>query len=350
LLDGAVRYFSLQQCPLEGTERRRACVKLPSGKRYFEVPLEVKNGRHFRPACHLFADMCAASWYGGMAFVHTVGRGTVNKDRFHRHSCDKEDATKEAALMIVRLEMANANSVRRKPFGKEGNHRLLDAATSDFFEVNDEHSDVATLYFDELCDAFGISRLERGAADVPLRVWMRAKAILTSAEAGSEAKNSRWWSIEVDGRKKKKERVCLRMLLTWVGQKRGWHATAQDIPMLEDELKPMAIEDGAGLVLAGLPTTRHMQRWPSFQRMMPPSLFGGSRRSLPERLSESVVKNVRTSWYSPRRRWPRGQIPCFLTDVNTSLGSLRRHLMLSWSVCRPSVAHLLCKTSWSMGA
>ena len=62
--------------------------------------------------------------------------------------------------------------------------------------------------------------MKRGCNDG--KGWYKCKHMLTNASIGSEAKNSRWWSIEVQARNCSKRRSSEAMLVAFVGYKRGW--------------------------------------------------------------------------------------------------------------------------------
>ena len=200
---GAKRYLAKGHCPLVGGERMRASIQLADGSRFFEVPLTMKAGHHYRPTAHFHNDMCAGSWYMGMCFTHTTGRGTSCWDRFHRIMCDKDEGTQKAGLMVVRLEFAAANSVRRKPWGKEGNHRILLNASGDFFILFTWESEIYVLFYDDICDDLGEPQFGRGTPEHLQKIFDICKRMLLGAGAGEESRNSRWWTIEVGGRKGK---------------------------------------------------------------------------------------------------------------------------------------------------
>lgn len=196
--------------------------------------MTIRDGRHYRPSAHFHQDMCGASWYSFMCLTHSGLRGSVGWDRFHRLLCDTGEATRLAGSMIVRLEFAAANSMRRKPWGKEGNHRILLAAAEDLFKAHSWDSELFFLFYEEICDNIGEGLLFRGTSDHLKHVWQIAKTRLTEATASSESKNSRWWSIEEQGRTQKPMRGMNCMLLTFIGKRRGWYPTFSSIPLLGD--------------------------------------------------------------------------------------------------------------------
>ena len=231
---GAKRYYVKQECPLVGGTRHRAAIALASGQRYFEVPMAIEQGEHRRPTCHFHNDMCSASWYMGVALVHTTARGIANNDRFHRIMCDKDAALNASGCTVTRLEFATANSMRRKPFGKEGNHQILLNAAADLFSTFSWDSEIFALHYTEICDCLGEGHTERGTPHHMQKIWQISRERLKGACAGSEAKRSRWWSVEVQGREQKPLRGMNNMLLSFVGFRRKWYPDFSSIPLLAD--------------------------------------------------------------------------------------------------------------------
>ena len=238
----ASRYYADQMCPLTNVNRMRACIEEEGGTRYFEVPFAVKDGQHYRPTCHFANDMCGGSWYAEMFAVHNCLRGTVQWDYFHRLMCDRDDATQEAGLMAVRLEVAAANALRRKPWGKEGNHRILIAAADDLFESLDSNSELFALHYNSICDALGEHGPDLGSPEHMEKIWLVSKARLKHARLGEEAKKGRWWSIESEGRVLKPTRPMTSMLMNFVGYRRKWFASFAQMPLLSDETHALMYE------------------------------------------------------------------------------------------------------------
>ena len=76
--------------------------------------------------------MGSSSWYLGVWLMNGARvRGTVSWDVFHRLHNDVLDAASEAGLCIVRLQAARVCSLRRGPYGKDGNHSTLKLAAQE---------------------------------------------------------------------------------------------------------------------------------------------------------------------------------------------------------------------------
>ena len=126
-------------------------------------------------------------------------------------------------MMVTRLEIAAACSLRRKPYGKEGNHRVLLSATVEMFQMLTWDSELHALHYEDICEGLGESRLDRGTAAHMQKVWGIARERLLHCSSGTESKNSRWWSIEVQFREGKPMRPMNAMLLSFVGWRRRWY-------------------------------------------------------------------------------------------------------------------------------
>ena len=185
---GATRYYVDQECVLTGTLRRRAAVKQLDGRRYYEVELMHRDGVHYRPTVHFHHDMCGGSWYSSVCAVHTTMRGTVFLDRFHRILCDVDEAINDAGLMITRLEMAAANAMRRKPWAKEGNHRILVACAQELFSISNPDSEVFDLHYEEICDDLDIPQYQWGLAETRQHVFEQSKEKMIGATIDDEEK------------------------------------------------------------------------------------------------------------------------------------------------------------------
>ena len=74
---GDTRYFSKQVCPIDGSQRNKACIQSADGKRCYEVPCIVQGGVHHHPVAHLCQDMGPKSWPGSGWLMHGLRiRGT----------------------------------------------------------------------------------------------------------------------------------------------------------------------------------------------------------------------------------------------------------------------------------
>ena len=249
---GSTRYFVDQVDPLSGTTRRRSCIELSDGSSFYEVPFSTQDEEVYRPSIHFHQDMCGGSWYGPMAAVHGYLRGTLGHDRCHRHQNGKDDACRTAGLMVSTLEFAMANAVRRKPFGKEGNHRILHGVAKEMFAVHSATSELFAPFYDSICDDLDEPTAIRGTDEHQAVVWEKVKDLLSKQGVGSETKNSRWWSIELELRVLRPVRSSTAMLLTHMGLRRGWYKDFAHVPLLSDELAPFR-DDGADLEIAAGP-------------------------------------------------------------------------------------------------
>ena len=115
---GARRHYVTIADACTGEDRRRAMIR-SEGTKYWEVPQVVVDDQRYRPTGHFFVDMGSASWHAFGCLVHGAGaRGTRTWDVLHRICNDILDATAAVGCTVIRLEVAAAMSMRRKPYGK----------------------------------------------------------------------------------------------------------------------------------------------------------------------------------------------------------------------------------------
>ena len=171
-------------------------------------------------------------------------RATLHWDRMHRIICDRDDALGTAGLLVAKLEQMHVISVRRKPWGKEGNHRLLQEATQQMFKELDEHSTLFQWFYNQISEELlPGTEAHIGEAEHMREAYCAAKKWLREATVGEEAKKGRWWAVEEQSRACRKGRGCTQMLLIYYGFKRGWWRTLDETPLGSGE--PRSVEEVA---------------------------------------------------------------------------------------------------------
>ena len=215
----ATRYTVRQLDPLIDRMRNRAAVELEDGTRRPEVPFKTLNGKHDRPTLHLHNDMCGGSWYAGMC-IACDKRATTGWDRMHRLICDKDDATAEAGLTIVRLEAISAAQVRRKPWGKNGNHRIMKDHAQEFYSIYEWDCDLHQLWYPDIAEGLGMLDDSFGTDEHMKLVWEVGRKKILARTIQTEANNSRWWIVETSIKEHKPVRGLEAMILMYIGQTR----------------------------------------------------------------------------------------------------------------------------------
>lgn len=169
--------------------------------------------------------MLLCHWSTLSTEVHVVGIG------FTESCVARTRPQQRPVLQLMRPEIATGNSLRRKPFGREGNHRRLKIAAQEFCEIQDWDSDVFYLHHGAICNNIGEPISCRGTSEHLQHTWRELKNMWLGAIAGKEAKNSRLWPVEIQGRTKRRIRGMGSLLLKFVGNTWHWWKTYDDIPM-----------------------------------------------------------------------------------------------------------------------
>lgn len=258
LQEGSTRTYVPQQCPVSGVMRKRAVITEPGKAPYFEVPMVVRNGIVCRPTMHMCFDMGSHSWPSMNWLINKVGiRGTLKRCLLHAHICTVADATSEAGLTVVRLEMHGFLKMRRAPWKQDQNHDILNHVAEELFTVLTEESILFEFYYEECCDALGDFSSDRGSPDHKRMVWLTYKGILCGMGLGDAPDRERWFAIEHLHWHQKQARPGVKMLLTYLGFRRNWWSTFESSPLFSSARKPLeemenpnpegleACEDGA---------------------------------------------------------------------------------------------------------
>ena len=140
---------------MTGEMHKRACRLYQDGAREFEVALTATDGCHIRPTVHFHQDMCQGSFLASMCLTTTTHRGTTNSDRFHRRMNDKFEAVAASGLPVIKLEVASCSSLRRKPFNRDGNHRILLQMADDMYERLNHLSELWAIFYPRVCEDLG---------------------------------------------------------------------------------------------------------------------------------------------------------------------------------------------------
>ena len=200
----------------------------------------VDDEQHVRPTLHLSQDMGSASWLGSVWLVCGLQlRGSLSWDLFHRRTNDLADATSQAGMTIIKLEMSAVLGLRRGPWGKDGNHDVLISAAHEMFRLLDENSELFDFFYDHICEDLSEFPMDKGSPEHYTKVWELCRKHLTSAGVGHAPKNSRWWAVETLARAQRHLRSMTLMLLIFVGYRRGWWSSFDQTPMFASIEKPL---------------------------------------------------------------------------------------------------------------
>ena len=124
---GATRYVVLGP---DGTPR--SCVQLEDGRRFYECPKLLVDGKRQDACLHVSADQGSVGLPGLLWLQHSKGaRVTVAWDPLHRLHNDLLEATSSAGLMLVRLEYMNVVRMRIGPFDAQSNWSVLKSVSEE---------------------------------------------------------------------------------------------------------------------------------------------------------------------------------------------------------------------------
>ena len=246
---GETRCLEEEPCAwwnLEEPPRKRAMTQDAEGTRARAALEEILDGNQlYRPTCHLHCDMGSHSWYGAVYLVmKPIIRGTLSFDILHRWTNDQAFGVSEAGLTVMRLEVLGAMNIRRGPFNKNGNHASMLTAAKDLFASQTSYGPLFSYYYEELCRDWGEEGPRVGTAAHMQEMWLQAQDRLTNATLGKPAKRSRWFSWEQMFAFQRENRVLTKMLLIFIGFRRGWWKTFDGSPLVHELDAPLAAVEG----------------------------------------------------------------------------------------------------------
>ena len=138
-------------------------------------------------------------------------------------------------MTMTRFEWASVLSLRKGAWGKNANHRVLEAVAKELFEKLDETNALFEHLYPEFCGYFGTTHdVDYGTKAHMRKVWLRLKSEMLDPISENAFKRSRWWCFELKGFKLLTTRggiFGLLMLLVYVGWKRGWWKTFRESPL-----------------------------------------------------------------------------------------------------------------------
>ena len=231
------RKIVLKWDPLTSKEVPRSIItNTATGKEWFEIPRLVRDGVVVFNILHGVSDLGslgdpAMNWY----FRGLGADGTSIWDRPHRIMCDFSGGLTEAGLTVGRFEWQQVMTLRKGPWGKGGNHRVLQGVAKDYFKTCDHTNAIFEFLYDDFCAVFDLlGDHDYGTDDHMRAVFSRVKALALKAPSECGIKPGRWWNIEVRGQAFFSEKgafLTTFMLLVFLGWRRRWWTSFVNSPL-----------------------------------------------------------------------------------------------------------------------
>lgn len=202
LAQGERRYFVQAPGVLDtkGHELKveRPCViELASGKRRFELPQVLVDGR---PApqmfCHIWHDQGPVGWPALINLYRDIGvRGALEADRLHIGWGSARSALNATGLWGVLLCVTVCMKAKRGPFGGSGFLGSLSETAQWFFKTAGPSDPIFAWFYPSLCEDLGMaSDLEYGTKAHAMLVFRKAEQSPILYNVGQGTKLARWFS------------------------------------------------------------------------------------------------------------------------------------------------------------
>ena len=180
------------------------------------------------PKIHIAVDLGVghSAWWW---CLHGLGlRATHTWDVCHRIMNDKDSALEEAGLTILRQELRTCLRVRQGPFKPGGaNHRTITEASSEFFDLSNEHSLLWQILYDDVVENFFPDDADIGSEQHIKKTFDWARSFLLKAGTGGDHKDNRWFSFETKSRRMIPSIPLLLLPLVWLGTRREWWSVSK---------------------------------------------------------------------------------------------------------------------------
>lgn len=228
------RYLTEVPRPVDGVLETRSCLDLPGNVQTFELPRVMLRGQPQAPALHFSCDQGSIGMPSIHFLIHSEGlRATCCYDIWHRLHNDLLDSVTASGMMLTRLQYLNVCRIRRGPFAGQANTSIMrEAAKEMLHSLTFDNPLFEALYEDIVyAEARLRSQPHVGTERHMKETWEFVCSKLMAIGCGSLAKNSRWWSWEVQSRDAVGRRWMDLMLLLFIGSKRKWWKGAADSPL-----------------------------------------------------------------------------------------------------------------------
>lgn len=189
-------------------------------------------------------------------------KGTHLWDRLHRVINDWGAGLSAAGLQTTCFEWSSVLTLRKGPFGKQANHRVLQGVARDMLNKLDHTNAIFEFLYPDISKAMVEHDLPEYGSNKHMEcVWQRLMARLCGQKMGKNPKSNRWWSLEARGLAflgNEAEYLGTFMLLVYLGYTRGWWTRFEKSPLLgflDQELAEDAAEADDGLDAAILDTS-----------------------------------------------------------------------------------------------
>lgn len=234
LQPGAVRVFVQHPNPLTKQPQRRSVIKEPDGSRHFEVPRLLVGGRLVAPCLHWASDQGSVGLSASLFLLFGQKlRMTMSHDVLHRLANDLLEGITSSGLMLIRLEYVVVARMRRGPFDKQGFHGQLREAAADLAETLEVDNVLFELLYEDLVSESAELRRTPGIGTTEhmhkTLAWVKNQ--LLRRGCGENVVTSRWFSWEQGSRSSSSYRFVDLLLLTFIGQQKGWWKKMQECPL-----------------------------------------------------------------------------------------------------------------------
>lgn len=234
LQPGAARVFVQRPNPLTKQAERRSVIKEPDGSRHFEVPRLLVGGRLIAPCLHWASDQGSVGLSASLFLLFGQKLWmTMSHDVLHRLANDLLEGITSSGLMLIRLEYVVVARMRRGPFDKQGFHGQLREAAADLAQTLEVDNVLFELLYEDLVSESAELRRTPGIGTTEhmhtTLAWVKNQ--LLRRGCGENVVTSRWFSWEQGSRSSSSYRFVDLLLLTFIGQQKGWWKNMQECPL-----------------------------------------------------------------------------------------------------------------------
>ena len=170
-------------------------------------------------------------------FRYCHGKGSDLFDRPHRLMNDWGHGLTVSGLQVNRGEWLPTLTCRKGSFAKQLNHRVLQAASAEFFNTLSAENEIFAFFYDPLCKAFQENTSpEYGTQAHMQRIFLRTKSVMLKETVGESVKAARWQGLELRGlhfftTPGLKDGTL--MILIFIGFRRKWWRSWMDTPVFK---------------------------------------------------------------------------------------------------------------------